>query len=149
MTWFTYGRHERGREMLTLPLLQQVGLLKFYEEATSLKGHGVFLRHLICRWNSHQQAFRVGPNQCTCPLRRKYISLQGYRGEGWIFPRSQRFQLAMQQGVSWCTPRDTLAQIYFSFIFLGIRRSVTYWCIWQLGGEVALTSEFDHFPQHQ
>ena len=34
-------------------LLSQVGLLKFYEEDTSLKAHSVFLRHLICRWNAH------------------------------------------------------------------------------------------------
>ena len=46
----------------TQGLLRQVGLLKFYEEATSLKGHGVFLRHLIRRWNAHRQAFWVGPN---------------------------------------------------------------------------------------
>ena len=46
----------------TQGLLRQVGLLKFYEEATSLKAHSVFLRHLIHRWNAHQQAFQVGPN---------------------------------------------------------------------------------------
>ena len=31
----------------TQGLLRQVGLLKFYEEATSLKRHSLFLRHLI------------------------------------------------------------------------------------------------------
>lgn len=36
----------------------------------------------------------------TCPLRRMYTLLQGYRGEGWIFPRSPRFRLAVWQGVS-------------------------------------------------
>ena len=41
----------------TQGLLRQVGLLKFYEKDTSLKAHSVFLRHLICRWNAHQQAF--------------------------------------------------------------------------------------------
>ena len=52
---------ERERDAHPLPitvatqgLLRQVGLLKFYEEATSLKGHGVFLIHLIRRWNAHQ-----------------------------------------------------------------------------------------------
>ena len=38
----------------TQGLLRKVGLLKFYEEATSLKAHSVFLRHLIHRWNFHQ-----------------------------------------------------------------------------------------------
>ena len=46
----------------TQGLLRRVGLLKFYEEATSLKAHSVFLRHLIRRWNAHQQAFQVGPD---------------------------------------------------------------------------------------
>ena len=46
----------------TQRLLRQVGLLKFYEEATSLKGHGVILRHLIRKWNAHRQAFQVFPN---------------------------------------------------------------------------------------
>ena len=47
---------ERERDAYPCPitltiqgLLRQVGLLKFYEEATSLKGHGVFLGHLIRR----------------------------------------------------------------------------------------------------
>ena len=37
----------------TQEILMQVGLLKFYEEATSLKAHRVFLRYLIRRWNAH------------------------------------------------------------------------------------------------
>ena len=36
----------------TQGLLREVGLLKFYEEATSLKSHNFFLRHLIRRWNA-------------------------------------------------------------------------------------------------
>ena len=59
---------ERERDVYPRPitadtqgLLRHVGLLNFYEEATS---HSVFLRHLIRGWNAHQQAFQVGPNQC-------------------------------------------------------------------------------------
>ena len=55
---------ERERDAYPFPitvatqgLLRQVGLLKFYEEATSLKSHSGFLRHLIRRWNAQQQAF--------------------------------------------------------------------------------------------
>ena len=38
----------------TQGLLRHVGLFQFYEKATSLKGHGVFLRHLNRRWNAHR-----------------------------------------------------------------------------------------------
>ena len=65
---------ERERDAYPCPittktqgLLRQVGLLKFYEEATSLKSHSLFLRHLILRWNAQQQAFRVGINQWYTP----------------------------------------------------------------------------------
>jgi hypothetical protein len=34
-------------------LLRNVGILKYYEEATSLKGHSGFLVHLIHRWDVH------------------------------------------------------------------------------------------------
>ena len=50
---------ERERDVYPRPittamqgLLREVGLLKFYEEATSLKSHSLFLRHLIRRWNA-------------------------------------------------------------------------------------------------
>jgi hypothetical protein len=61
---------ERERDLYPFPitieihvLLRNVGLLKYYEEATSLKGHSGLLVHLIRRWDVHQQDFRVGPNQ--------------------------------------------------------------------------------------
>ena len=48
---------------VTQGLLRHVGLLKFYEEATSLKSQSLCLRHLIRRWNAQRQAFWVGINQ--------------------------------------------------------------------------------------
>ena len=54
--------YPRPTTVATQGLLRQVGLLKFYEEDTSLKGHNFFLRHLIRRWNAQQQAFSVGIN---------------------------------------------------------------------------------------
>ena len=45
--------------IVTHVLLRDVGLLKYYEEATSLKGHFGFLVHLIRRWDVHQHAFHV------------------------------------------------------------------------------------------
>ena len=51
---------ERERDLYPLPitttthfLLRNVGLLKYYEEATSLKGHFGLLVHLIRQWDVH------------------------------------------------------------------------------------------------
>jgi hypothetical protein len=51
---------ERDRDLYPLPvtpatraLLRDVGLIKYYEEAKSLKGHFELLVHLICRWDVH------------------------------------------------------------------------------------------------
>ena len=41
-------------------VLREVGLLKFYREVTSLKGHNGLLGQLIYRWDDHRQAFWVG-----------------------------------------------------------------------------------------
>ena len=70
----------------TQGILRQVGLLKFYEEATSLKGHGVFLRHLIRGWNSHLQAFRIGPNQWYTPTEEDIYFITGLSRRGVDFP---------------------------------------------------------------
>ena len=60
----------RGRERERFPhlikqetrdLLRHVNLLKFNEEARSLRGNFEFLQHLICRWDHAEQAFRVSP----------------------------------------------------------------------------------------
>jgi hypothetical protein len=52
---------ERERDLYPLPitsvtraLLRDVGLLKYYEEDTSLKGHSGCLVHLIHQWDVHR-----------------------------------------------------------------------------------------------
>jgi hypothetical protein len=87
---------ERERDLYPLPitatthvLLRSVGLLKYYEEATSLKGHSGLLMHLIHRWDVHQQDFLCGSLiNGTIPLRRIFILSLVYLGEGRIFPSS-------------------------------------------------------------
>jgi hypothetical protein len=90
---------ERERDLYPHPitavthvLLRDVGLLKYYEEATSLKGHSGLLVHLIHRWDVHRQAFCVGQISGTIPLRRIFTLSLGYPGEGRIFPSSQMSQ---------------------------------------------------------
>ena len=56
--------------------------------------------------------FRLVLTSGTHPLRRIFILLQDYQGEGWIFPHSQTCQLVVQQGVSQFTPKDTLEHMY-------------------------------------
>ena len=55
---------ERERDVYSHPiiaatqgLLIQVGLLKLYDEVTSLKSHSGLLRHLIRMWNAQRQDF--------------------------------------------------------------------------------------------
>ena len=49
----------------------------------------------------------------TNPLRRTFILLLAYLGEGRIFPSSLMSPSVMQQGVNGCTLKDTLGMIYF------------------------------------
>ena len=84
---------ERERDVYPHPItiatqgiIRQVGLLKFYEEATSLKGHGLFLQHLIRRWNAHLQTFRVGPNQWYAPIEEDIYFITGLSRRGVDFP---------------------------------------------------------------
>ena len=84
---------ERERDLYPRPitaatqgLLRQVGLLKFYEEATSLKSNSGFLRHLIRRWNSQQQAFRVGIDQWYTPTEEDVYFIIGISRRGVYFP---------------------------------------------------------------
>ena len=84
---------ERERDAYPCPitkatqgLLKQVGLLKLYEEANSLKGHGVLLRHLIRRWNAHRHAFRVGPNEWYVPTEEDIYFITGLSRRGVDFP---------------------------------------------------------------
>ena len=70
----------------TQKILRQVGLLKFYEEATSLKAHSVFLRYLIRRWNARQQAFQVGLDQWYTPTEEDIYFIIGLSRRGVDFP---------------------------------------------------------------
>ena len=64
----------------------QVGLLKFYGEATYLKAHSVFFRYLICRWNTHRQAFQVGPDQWYTPTEEYIYFITGLLRRRLDFP---------------------------------------------------------------
>ena len=70
----------------TQGLLRQVGLLKFYEEDSSLKAHSVFLRHLIRRWNAHRQAFQAGVEQWYTPTEEDIYFITGLSRRGVDFP---------------------------------------------------------------
>ena len=70
----------------TQGILRQVGILKFYEEYTSLKAYSVFLRYLIRRWNAHRQAFQVGPDQWYTPTKEDIYFIIGLSRRGVDFP---------------------------------------------------------------
>ena len=84
---------ERERDVYPRPiiaatqgLLRQVGLLNFYEEATYLKGHSLFMRHFSRRWNAHQQGFWVGINQWYTPTEEDIYFIIGLSRRGVDFP---------------------------------------------------------------
>ena len=68
---------------VTQGLLRNVGLLKYYEEATSLKGHSGLLVQWICWWDVHQQTFYVGPHMWYQPCKDYiyFITSLSKRGE--------------------------------------------------------------------
>ena len=85
---------ERERDLYPHPsttamrvLLRNVGLLKYYEEATSMKGNSSFITQLIHQWDAHQQAFRVGPHQWYHPTEEDIYFIIGIsrRGEYFLF----------------------------------------------------------------
>jgi hypothetical protein len=93
MVWEWEAR-ERERDLYPRPsttatrlLLRNVGLLKYYEEATSLKGNSAFLAQLIHRWDAHQQAFRVGPHQWYHPTEEDIYFITGLSRRGEDFPQ--------------------------------------------------------------
>jgi hypothetical protein len=84
---------ERKRDLYPCPittsthfLLRNVGLLQYYEEAASMKGHSESLVQLIRRWDVYRQHFVSVLINGTIPLRRICILSLGYLGEGRIFP---------------------------------------------------------------
>ena len=93
MVWEWEAR-ERERDFYPRPitiamriLLRNVGLLKYYEEATSLKGNYSFLAQLIHRWDSHQHAFTVGPHQWYHPTEEDIYFITGLSRRGEDFPQ--------------------------------------------------------------
>jgi hypothetical protein len=85
---------ERERDLYPHPitptthaLLRDVGLLKYYEEATSLKGHSGLLVHLIRRWDVHRQAFCVGLDQWYHPTEEDIYFITGLSRRGEDFPQ--------------------------------------------------------------
>ena len=103
ITWFSCGRHERGRDMCTLTLLQHYpGAPKVGRPRQVLWG-GYFPKG---PWSVFETSYpQVVPTDKICelvltsgtrPLRKKSISLLTYRGEGWILPRSHRSPFSMQ-----------------------------------------------------
>ena len=65
-------------------ILRRVGLLKFYEEATSCKGNFTLLRHLIHCWDRDQQAFKVGLDSWYHPMEDIYFIIGlSRRGDDW------------------------------------------------------------------
>ena len=80
---------ERERIMYPRPiaattkfLLREVGLPKFYDEATSLKGHSGLLGQLIFRLDAHRQAFRVSPGWWFVPTKEDIYFITGLSRRG-------------------------------------------------------------------
>jgi hypothetical protein len=84
---------ERERDLYPHPitavtqvLLRNVGLLKYYEEATSLKGHSGFLVQLIRRWDVHRRAL-CGSDQWYQPTKEDIYFIIGLSRRGEYFPQ--------------------------------------------------------------
>jgi hypothetical protein len=84
---------ERERELfphpisqLTHDLLMDIGLLKFYQEGTSLRGNSLLLQQLICRWDHVRQGFRVGPDLWYHPTEEDVYFITGLSRRGEYFP---------------------------------------------------------------
>jgi hypothetical protein len=116
---------ERERELFPHPisqhthdLLMDIGLLKFYQEGTSLRGNSLLLQQLIHHWDHGRQGFRVGPICGIIPWRRMSISSLGCLGGGSIFPIS----LCYYHGVAGET-QLAYVQRYVSLIFIPLQSS--------------------------
>jgi len=67
-------------------LLRNVGLLKYYEEATSLKKNYAFLEQLIHQWDAHKHAFKVSPHQWYHSTEEAIYFITGLSKRGKDFP---------------------------------------------------------------
>jgi hypothetical protein len=86
------GGPERERELFVCPITTQkhvlfmgVGLLKFYEEFTSLKGNSSVLQQLIHHWDHDRYAFKVSPNKWYQPMEKDvyFITKLSRRQKVW------------------------------------------------------------------
>jgi hypothetical protein len=89
--WETRGREKdlypRRITVVTHVLLRYVGLLKYYEEDTSLKGHYGLLVHLIHQWDVHRQDLCVGPDQWYDPTEEDMYFITRIFTRGEYFPQ--------------------------------------------------------------
>jgi hypothetical protein len=76
---------------VTHVLLRYVGLLKYYEEDTSLKGHFRLFFHMIRRCDVHQQDFCVGLNQWYHPTKEDIYFITEIYKRGEDFPQFPYF----------------------------------------------------------
>ena len=84
---------ERERDLYPRPisaktwdLLRKVGLLKYYEEATSLKVHSSLLAQLIRCWNVQEQSLHVGPKTWYRSSKEDIYFIIGLSRRGEDFP---------------------------------------------------------------
>ena len=84
---------ERERDLYPLcittkthALLRNAGLLKYYEEATSLKEHYRLLVQLITWWNARRKVFHVGLHMWYQPTEEEIYFITGLsrRGEDFL-----------------------------------------------------------------
>lgn len=78
--------HHRHIMVETQGLLRNVDLFKYYEKATSLKGHSGLLVQLISRWDVRWQAFRVSSNMWYQPTEEDIYFITGLSKRGEDFP---------------------------------------------------------------
>lgn len=67
--------------------LRNVGLLKSYEEATSLKGNSRLVVQLIRQWDVHQQDFCVGLYIWYQPAKEEFYFITSLSKRGYDFPQ--------------------------------------------------------------
>jgi len=79
--------------VVTLALLMNVGLLKYYQEATSLKVHSILFLHLIHQWSVQEQVFHVDPNMWYRPFQEDIYFINGLSRRGEDFPEFPDFLL--------------------------------------------------------
>jgi hypothetical protein len=72
---------------VTRVLLRNVGLLKYYEEATFMKGNSELLMWLIHQWDVHRHAFHVVHDYRYHPTKEYMYFITGISKRGEDFPQ--------------------------------------------------------------